>query len=373
MAPLLPGERKSAALSAAFAPLYHWEQEKREAMLSEITAARSKRKSQEKMIDSKRNRLAKIKNRDELHREIEAIAQDELDLPDIPAPPQLLADDVTPERLAKIMAEQREALGIASAEGGFFEILAGRYSNGSPNLDLFLKAHCAEPYRVDRMGRDSIALSSPRLTLTLTPQPEILEALTTKTGFRGRGVIGRILYLLPDTMLGHRDVESQPIPDQITKSYTDGLRRLLDLRGAALKLNLSAGAYARWVEFAKAVETELGPDGAFVSMSDWAGKLPGAAARLAGLFHAVTAELPSELSVSFETMDKALTLATLLANHATEALGRMGADPTRRAAVKVLDWIKRTQPQTFAARDCFRALHGSFSSLCVIEGETATC
>jgi len=363
LSPLLPGERKSAALAAAFGPLYQWEQERREAMASEITAARSRRKSLEKMIEAKRGRLAKIKDRDELHREIETIAQDEMDLPTVPEPPQLVADDVTPERLARIMADQGETLGIASAEGGFFEILAGRYSNGSPNLDLFLKSHCAEPYRVDRMGRDSIALTSPRLTLTLTPQPEILEALTSKTGFRGRGVVGRILYLLPATMLGNRDMEARPIPDQTARTYADGIRRLLDLRGAALTLDLSPGAYARWLDFARAVEAELGPDGAFSTMTDWAGKLPGAAARLAGLFHCVEADLPSERTISPVSMEQALTLAALLADHATEALGRMGADPTRRAAVKVLGWIRRTQARTFTARDCFRALEGSFKCM----------
>ncbi|WP_051434749.1 DUF3987 domain-containing protein [Desulfonatronum lacustre] len=363
LAPLLPGERKSAALSAAFGPLYQWEQERRLAMLDEITAARSRRKSMEKMIEAKRAKLAKIKDRDELHREIEAIAQDELDLPDIPAPPQLLADDVTPERLAKIMADQGEALGIASAEGGFFESF-GRYStNNIPNLDLFLKAHCAEPYRVDRMARDSIALASPRLTLTLTPQPEILEALTNKTGFRGRGVIARIQYILPDSRLGHRDMEARPIPEHTARTYAEGIRRLLDLRGAALTLDLSPGAYARWLDFARTVEAELGPDGAFSTMTDWAGKLPGAAARLAGLFHCVTADIPSERTVSTETVEQALTLAALLADHAREALGRMGADPTRRAAIKARDWIRRTRARTFTARECWRALHGSFTCM----------
>lgn len=363
LSPLLPGERKSAALAAAFAPVYQWEADRADSMRDEIRTARSRRKSLERMIEQKRSRLARIQDKDELRLAIEDIAKDEAELPDVPDLPRLLADDVTPERLAGLMADQNEVLGIASAEGGIFDLLAGRYSKGAPNLDLFLKSHCAEPFRVDRVGRDPITLRAPRLVLTLAPQPEVMEALSGKAGFRSRGVIGRILFMLPNSALGYRDIETKPIPEAVAHVYASGLRRLLDMRGAALVLTLAPAAYARWKEFAQAVEVELRPGGEFEGMTDWAGKLPGAAARIAGLFHCVEADLPGARTVSGETMEQALGLAALLADHAREALGLMGCDPTRAAALKVLGWIKRTSTMTFTARDCFRALNGSFNSM----------
>src|SRR6185369_1579871 len=56
----------------------------------------------------------------------------------VPARPQLIADDVTSETAATLLAEQGGRLAVLSPEGGIFATLAGRYS-GTPNLEVFLK------------------------------------------------------------------------------------------------------------------------------------------------------------------------------------------------------------------------------------------
>ena len=104
-------------------------------------------------------------------------------LPEIPNLPKLWAQDVTPEKLGALMVENAEAMSLISDEGGLFDILAGRYSNGVPNLDLFLQSHAGAPVRVDRNSRASVVLESPALTLILSPQPEVLQGLTLKPGF----------------------------------------------------------------------------------------------------------------------------------------------------------------------------------------------
>jgi hypothetical protein len=52
-------------------------------------------------------------------------------------------------------------MAIISAEGGLFDILAGRYSNGVPALDVWLKGHAGDPLRIDRKGRRNTS-SNPR-------------------------------------------------------------------------------------------------------------------------------------------------------------------------------------------------------------------
>jgi hypothetical protein len=47
---------------------------------------------------------------------------------EVPPVPRLLADDITPEAAASLLAEQGGRLAIISAEGGIFDIIAGRYS-----------------------------------------------------------------------------------------------------------------------------------------------------------------------------------------------------------------------------------------------------
>jgi hypothetical protein len=54
---------------------------------------------------------------------------------------------VTPETLAVMMRQQDGRMGVISPEGGLFAILAGRYSSGTPNLDLVLKAWSGDPVR----------------------------------------------------------------------------------------------------------------------------------------------------------------------------------------------------------------------------------
>ena len=51
---------------------------------------------------------------------------------EVPPIPRLVADDITPEAAASLLAEQGGRLAIISAEGGIFDIIAGRYSQQRP-------------------------------------------------------------------------------------------------------------------------------------------------------------------------------------------------------------------------------------------------
>ena len=79
-------------------------------------------------------------------------------------------------------------------EGGIFDILAGRYSKGVPNLDLWLKGHSVSPLRIDRQDRSRlpIMIDKPHLTVGISPQPDVLASLRDKPGFRGRGLLSQI-------------------------------------------------------------------------------------------------------------------------------------------------------------------------------------
>jgi hypothetical protein len=59
-----------------------------------------------------------------------------------------------------------------------------------------LKAYSGDPERLDRGSRPPVYLRSPRLSIGLSPQPDVLRGLAAKPGFRGRGLLGRFLYLL---------------------------------------------------------------------------------------------------------------------------------------------------------------------------------
>ena len=128
----------------------------------------------------------------------------------MPPIPRLVADDVTPEAAASLLAEQGGRLAIISAEGGIFDIIAGRYSGNVPNMDLWLKGHSGDPMKVDRKGRPPEYVRRPALTLGLMIQPAVLSAIAANRQFRGRGFLARILYAYPVSKVGHRAIAPAP-------------------------------------------------------------------------------------------------------------------------------------------------------------------
>ena len=358
-----PANRKSSVLVEMTKPLSKWEKQSRKKLEPIIKEAKSKWQNQQARLKSLRGKYGKAKP-DEL-KGIEAeILEIENDLVEVPNQPQVWSQDVTTERLGSLMAEHDEKMSILSAEGGIFDIIGGRYSNGIANLDLYLQSHSSDPVKVDRGSREPVYLERPALSLGLSPQPEVLRGLADKSGFRGKGLLARFLYLLPRTNLGHRQLESEPVPADIKKGYCELVYSLLDIEQAENErrekipyiLRPSREAYHEWLEFARVVEKALREGERFEYVTDWAGKLPGAAARIAGLLHcAENPYQPWAERISLETMDRALELASIFSSHALIAFDMMGADKALEQARKIWRWIERGRQESFSKRDCFNA------------------
>ena len=370
MVALPPGNRKSAVQSAATAPLIAWEHDQAVIMEPEITRITSERKTMEARAKEKRGKAAREKDHIEAAELAREAANIEAELPDIPVQPQIWTSDATPERLGALMADHGECMAWLSSEGGIFDLLQGRYSNGIPNLDLMLKAHSGDAERVDRGSRPPVFLSSPRLSIGLSPQPDVLRGLASKPGFRGRGLLGRFLYLLPLSPLGYRNLQSNPVPEGIHNAYTAGLRAMLEWEPAIDEhgdeqphlLRLSHEAYAEWFDFAQAIEVQMRPGNDFEHFTDWAGKAPGTAARLAGVLHGIkhAHDRPWEAAITTEAMTAALEIMAVITRHSLTALDIMGADPTIATARIVWNWIERGRPARFTVREAFNALRATF-------------
>ena len=256
-----------------------------------------------------------------------------------------------------------------SAEGGFFEIVGGRYSNGVPNLDLMLKAHAGDAERVDRIGRPPVYLREPLLTVAMSPQPDLLRGLVAKPGFRGRGLLGRFLYFLPLSPLGWRTLETAAPPEATKAAYRDRLRAMLEWPEATDDsgetrphiVNLSPAAYEEWLAFARRIETMMREGGDFEHATDWAGKAPGAAARVAGVLHAAdhAGGLPWAVDIPRETMERAIAIVATSAAHALAVFRLMAADDGLAAAERLWAWIQRRRKKTFREREAWQGLKGS--------------
>lgn len=278
----------------------------------------------------------------------------------VPVRPRLVADDITPEKAASLLAEQGGRLSVLSAEGGIFATLAGRYSN-IPNLEVFLKGHAGDMLRVDRQGRPTEHVEHAALTLGLAVQPEVIRDIAAMPGFRGKGLLGRILYALPESNIGRRRINPPAPPPEVTTRYHANLGDLVNTLhdwDDPARLQLTHDAHDALLELEHATEPRLHPDtGDLGHLGDWAGKYVGAVARMAGLIHLATH--PGDgwrRPIDADTLHRAVELGEYFTAHAVAAFDTMGADPDLGDARTLLAWLERTQPERFTVRELFRAL-----------------
>lgn len=374
---LEPGNRKTEVVNKLTAPLTLWEKNELLRLTPEIRDTTSRRKSEDALINSLRNKLGGIKNPEERKTKIAEITDLEAKLTEIPGVPSLWTSDVTPERLGVLLYENNERFALLSDEGGIFDLMGGRYSSGVPNLDLFLKAHSGSPDRTDRMSR-KVMLDHPALTIGISPQPSVLKGLAGTPAFRGRGLLARFLYVLPRSPVGERKGTSVPVTNLISQSYFDGISTLLRFQPKRDKnekipyqtLTLAPEAFECWQRFWVETETKLDSNhGTLRGIKDWGAKLPGAAGRIAGVLHAAQhiGSSPWEIKVSRDTMLSALQIAETLSHHALAAFGIMGADLQIEDAKHVFRWICRERLAQFTKRDCHNALQSRFGRLSELE------
>ncbi len=294
-----PGERKSAVHRAMTAPLYEAEGQLVEEGRAERSEADTRKQVAIKAAERRRQSAAMAAAGEPAKKGTpagdpmqEAItAAREAEAIEVPAPPRLIADDITMEATASMLAEQGGRAAIISAEGGIFDIIAGRYSLGRANLDVLLKGHSGDELRVDRKGRPPEYIRAPALTIGLMIQPRVLSSIATNREFRGRGLLARFLYAWPTPMVGKRRIGT-PVPPEIEKTYNTAMvalaKGMAAYVGKPATLRLSADAAQTLQGIEAAVEPTLAPDGELGALADWGAKYVGAIARLAGNLHMAT-------------------------------------------------------------------------------------
>lgn len=365
-----PASRKSAVVKAVTEPLTSWELQQSELLKEQSVRIRHEREILIKSIDSIKSIASKSNATDDDRRvALSEIKRLEETMPQEVIIPRLWIDDVTPERLQNLMEDNGERIAVISAEGGIFEVMAGLHNNGKSNINVILQSHAGEPVRVERQSR-SVTMLKPALTFGLTVQPAIISNLATgnMARFRGNGMLARLLYCIPKSTVGSRDVTKRSqILENVKTEYHTMINRLLAIPSLADEkgnespriLTLAPDAQKAWMFFSQYIESKQGQYGDFHSIQDWTGKLPGAALRLAGLCHVVE-HGDAVTVISLATIEKALDLGELLIAHAKAAFGMMGSDPAVSDAKFILQWIISNGAGSFRRGDLHKALHGKF-------------
>ncbi len=206
----------------------------------------------------------------------------------VPPEPVLISQDATPEALASLLMRNGERVVISAAEGGaLITILGGRYAAQS-YIDLLLSGHVGEPFSQDRQTRDAVILREPAITIAVLSQEETLREMLEVGGTAKRGLIARFLIAAPESMLGHRQIDTAPVSLAASAAYADLLGGFVSTLWSAEKrtdLALSTTAVPLLTEYRQGVEARYRPGEDLESVRDFGGKITGSAVRVAALHH----------------------------------------------------------------------------------------
>lgn len=344
-----PGAGKSPAFSQILGPLAELEASMIAEALPRIEEQQTRRAVIEK---SQRKAIEKGETTDAL------MYGDELRGMKVEVEPRLFVDDVTVEKLGVMLKEQGGRLALTSTEGGLFDQMIGRYSEKvKASLDPYLQMWSGDTVRVDRIGRESVVIDKPALTIGVTVQPTVLEALRERPELKGRGLTARFMYSLPKSNVGYRnmmvDVE---LDDRIADRYDAGLQQLwAELNGNVVpqRLEMTPQAKATFMQWRQMLEEERRPGGAMVALSEWSTKVESSVARTAGLLHLAHGKGGS--SVDSADMAAALTVGEYWITHAQAVHEMWGTDAITHVAQMIVKWLDDTGLGEFSVRDCYNA------------------
>jgi len=341
-----PSEGKSPVINRLLKPLYEIESEQ----IREHKLKRSQELAEKRLLEGRVQLAEKSAAKSaanatadffEAHRALASFEET--------ASPRICYDDVTPEGLVQKMAGNGRAF-IASAEGGIFQTIAGRYSNGVPNLDAILKAYDGEPLSVDRKGADPLVIMRPLLTMALMVQQHTWEQVKTNADFMGRGFLHRFLIIEPSSKVGFRSFAGKQSNLKVVENYSSLIRDLVDTfnEGEATLL-MSPKADAVLADYSRDTEHGLRPEGRFGGSSihtEWGGKLFGKALRLCGILHCAQYGKDSlQQAIGQETAENAVCLAEWFAG---EWLRLMPVIPVRETlAEAIVKWMTDGQIDQF--------------------------
>ena len=279
-------------------------------------------------------------------------------------PISLTLDDVTSESLTNEIESQDGCIALVSSEGGIFDILSGSYTN-FPNIDIFLKGYSGDFIKVSRIGRPSLYVKDPRLTILLTVQPKVLENVVNNGTFTGRGLSARFLYSVPKSLVGSRRFETKPIDFDNKKRFSDLIHEILNEPRTITKyISLSDDAYLLLKDYYESFESRLATD--LKEIGGWAGKLIGNILRISALItrarnikydaflYTPSTDDSAEWIVQKEDMESAIRLGDYFLEHARYAFDFMDDSTIKKQALNFLEKLKTTKVNEISFRDACR-------------------
>ena len=360
------GERKSPTLRRMTDPLHEWERDEAE-RLRPIIAEEAERRE---LMERERGRYRREageggEGSEEAAEQAMELARKLAEVQERHAP-SLVFTDATSEGIVDMMLTNGERALVATPEADAFDVMMGRYSDGQPNMGIWLSGYSGDRVRVIRKNRKPAHLNRPQLSVAATVQPDGVRGLLDSRAAKGRGLLARYGWSVPLGRIGRRAVAAPSVGEREEMAYVTSIRRLLNLPlepdMPPRVARFTPEAMEVFTAFESRVERELGSGGGMSDQREWGAKLCGLAARYSLGLHCletvgrVSGYDASEISV--ETLSAALAWTPYLIEHERIAMGVVGCDPLVGQAERVLRWLERTGLNEFSLRDCFTAVRG---------------
>ena len=249
---------------------------------------------------------------------------------------------------------------ILDTEGGFFDRLAGLYSNGVKNLDAVLHGYSGEPVEVNRRSGSEL-IPRAGLSLVLMVQPIVVARLVADSEIVGRGLLARFLFSTPPSLVGRRRTGRSvpPVPDHVANAYAERIRALAVELAAwtdPARLTFTSDALDVLDPYEDAIEHRQAPGADLAVTGPWAGKLVGNVIRVAGLLHlAEHGSAGLRRAIGPDPIRSAIAIGDYFIAHARAVLApRHGTVDDARY---VLAYLRRQRLTAFSLAELHRALN----------------
>lgn len=319
-----PSERKSPILKEIEKPFYDYQSQENERLMSIIQEQKQQKRIQDRRIKKIESDIVNGSgDAVELNQELEnmkPVAVDHFI--------QLVANDITVERIVDLLDAQHERIALFSAEGNLFKIISGLYSN-EPNAGVLLQGYSGEYFDLQRKNGSDIHLKHPLITILTMVQPIVIEKLFSEGELSRNGMTARFAYIKPESLIGKRKFYTDQVSERARDGYIKGVTEWLNIPTNEKPDIVTLGDSARKLaaDFYELLEEiQARSEG---SKQQWLGKAFGLCMRVALVLHCMKHGTTATLSpVDESTMNAAIDIGSYIAGHTMHVLESVGTTMT---------------------------------------------
>lgn len=256
-----------------------------------------------------------------------------------PLPLYVLGGDVTPDRLTEILQEH-QSVSIMESEGILFQHLSGKKHGTGASWETVLAAKTGDPIKSHRIGRGDGSVNNPRLIISVAVQPDVWRELHQDRAATHRGVTGRFLPIVAQSLVGYRSIKAateHPIPTDLIEAWESTMKAMLKLEnGSTLTLHPQALDYfqvwrERW-------EIELSDEEN--RLNGFGNRLPGSLITIAALFTLL--DNPQASEIPLEALQIACGLDQYFLQHRKLADSfQVERTPAQRVIAKIASQVRK--------------------------------